>query len=117
VVFPDDGPWVASAPATRRMMEKISGHRTDRLAKACEGDFEQGCADHGEGEELRPDDAQARRAIQNALCQHDQVSGGRSQHNLLHPPGHALARGQTAGEHLQRQQHQYETGNGDATSY
>ncbi len=44
-------------------------------------------------------------AKQDALGQHDEMGGRRRQHDLLHPLGHALARGHAAGEHLQGQQH------------
>jgi hypothetical protein len=69
-----------------------SSHRADGAPEASVRDAEESGADRGEREELRPDDIQARRPIEDALPQNHEVSGGRCKHHELHELG-MLSRG------------------------
>ena len=55
-----------------------SSHRADGAPEASVRDAEEGGADRGEREELRPDDIQARGPIEDALPQNHEVRGGRT---------------------------------------
>ena len=93
-----------------------SSHRADGAPEASVRDAEEGGADRGEREELRPDDIQGRGSIEDALPQNHEVSSGRCKHHELHELGHALARRQAAGEQLERQnrqQHRFRNEVGD----
>ena len=57
---------------------------------------------------MRPDDIEARAAKQDGLRHRHVVGIGRQQHDVLNELRHAFARRQSAGQHLQRQQHQHQ---------
>ena len=74
-----------------------SYHRTDGLAEAGQRQHEKDAADRYQGEKLRPDDAETGPAVKNGLGERHEMRGRRGQHDVLHEPGHTLARGVSAG--------------------
>ena len=77
-----------------------SCHRGDRIAEPGERKAEQGSADPGDGEELRPHTVETCGAIKDRLGQHDKMCVGCGQHEILHGLRHAVARRCATGKHL-----------------
>ena len=69
-------------------------------------DAEEDRSDDPQGDELRPDNDDTRRSVQDALSQHHEMSGRCCQHNMLDRLGHALTRRCAARKHLKRKQDQ-----------
>jgi len=84
----------------------ISGHLADGSAKTPQCHGKQDRPDRHQNQERTPGDIEAGAAVQNGLAKFDEMSGGREQHDLLNDLRHAFTRGDAAGEHLQRQEHE-----------